>query len=461
MAQKKEKINVLVIDDDPVIRNLLRVALKEKMNVFAVEAPSIGFKILKNEEIDILLCDFRLPEMDGLTVLEKIKEEYPNIAVIMISSAGNMDIVIKALRNGAVDFVKKPFSAGEIMVAIERTRKYAELSSVLVNVKKKNTILKQAVEREYERNIVGKSSQIRNIRNQIQLVAATPDTSVLIIGESGTGKELVARGIHEMSNRKDELFCAVNMSAVPESLFESEFFGHKKGSFTGAVSDRAGWFETANEGTLFLDEIGEMTMPLQVKLLRVLEDRRFTRVGTQHEQEFNIRIIAATNKSGEELASGKGFRLDLYHRLSTFIIEMPLLRDRKADIPELADYFIASLSQKLGKQITGIAPEVYEMFRSYTFPGNIRELKNILERAIILCDSDIISPKHIINVNPTTAAENRNADAVETFDLAELEKQTIIKVLNKVNFNKAEAARILNIEWNALYRRILKYRIPL
>jgi DNA-binding NtrC family response regulator len=460
MKTEKSNINVLVLDDDPVYRNLLRSVLKEKLTVFAVEAPSIAFKILKNEKIDLLISDFRLPEMNGLQVLEKVKEEYPGLEVIMISSVGDMDTVIAALRKGAADFLKKPFTPGELWVAIERTRKFSELVTDLNQYKKKSLLLTDVVNNEIGNTIIGKSPQINFIKQQIQMVAGTPDTSVLITGESGTGKELVARGIHNLSSRKDELFCAVNMSAVPESLFESEFFGHKKGSFTGALIDKAGWFETANGGTLFFDEIGEMSMSLQVKLLRVLEDRKFTRVGTQHEQKFDVRIIAATNKTNEELLSGKSLRLDLYHRLSTFIIELPPLRERTEDIGELLDYFFNSLSKKLGKHISGIHKDVYKLLSKYPFPGNVRELKNVIERALIICDSDQITPAHMISINSSGSSVN-NAGGHETYDLLELEKQTIIRALKKVNYNKAEAARLLNIEWNALYRRILKFKIEL
>ncbi len=461
MVKQVTQINVLVLDDDPIIRNMLRSVLKEKLNVFAVEAPSTAFRILKNEKIDILICDFKLPEMDGLKVLEKVKEEYPAIEVIMISSAGNMDTVIVALRKGAADFIRKPFSAGEIWVAIERTRRYSELSSDLKQYKNKNVHLKEAVDNEFGFNIIGKSHIMREVKRQIELVARTPDTSVLITGESGTGKELVARGIHNLSDRREELFCAVNMSAVPESLFESEFFGHKKGSFTGALTDKAGWFETADGGTLFFDEIGEMSMALQVKLLRVLEDRRFTRIGTQNQQSFNVRIVAATNKNIEELTSGKNLRLDLFHRLSTFMIPLPPLRDRLDDIPELLDYFLHSLSRKMGKNISAVHPDVLTLVKKYHFPGNIRELKNIVERALIICDTDILMPDHFMFIHPAGGAVVSQVQTGDIFDLGEIEKQTILKALQKVNFNKSKAARLLNLEWNALYRRIQKLGIEL
>jgi DNA-binding NtrC family response regulator len=460
MKTENKGINLLVLDDDPVYRNLLRSVLKERLNVFAVETPTLAFKILKNEKIDILITDFRLPEMNGLKVLEKVREEYPDIAVIMISSAGDMDTVIHSLRNGASDFLKKPFTTAEIWVAIERTCKLSELTTNLVQYKRKSSMLADVVNNELGNIIIGKSEAIKHVKQQIQMVADTPDTSVLITGESGTGKELVARAIHNLSSRAEELYCAVNMSAVPESLFESEFFGHKKGSFTGALVDKAGWFETANKGTLFFDEIGEMSMVLQVKLLRVLEDRRFTRVGTQNEQKFDVRIISATNKTNADMSSGKSLRLDLYHRLSTFTIELPPLRERTDDIPDLVDYFFTSHSKKLGKHISGVHKDVYDLLKSYSFPGNIRELKNMMERAIIICNSDQIVPLNFSSIN-LNSNNTRNGTTINTFDLADLEKQTILKALQKVNYNKAEAARLLNIEWNALHRRIQKHNIDL
>lgn len=459
---KRKALNILVIDDDPIIRNLMRAILKEKSNVFAVETPSLAFKILKNEAVDIIICDFQLPEMNGLRVLEKIKEEYPDIEVIMISNSGDMDTVIDALRKGAADFFKKPFTAAEIWVAIERTKRFSELYSDLNQYKKKTSILQKEINQALGYQIIGTSVDIENIKQQMKMVADTPDTSVLIIGESGTGKELVARGIHILSKRKDEFFGAVNMSAVPESLFESEFFGHKKGSFTGAIADKAGWFETSNKGTLFFDEIGEMSRSLQVKLLRVLEDRKFTKVGTQREQQFDIRFIAATNKNLEYLTDGKDFRSDLFHRLSTFIIQLNPLRERKSDIPELSYYFLSSLSKKMGKSISRIHPSVFELFNNYAFPGNIRELKNIIERAVIVCQKGKeLLPQHFSLLLSKDSSMSPLEQDRNTFDLKEQEKQTIIMALQKVNYNKAEAARLLDLDWNALYRRILKYKIEL
>ena len=297
--------NILIIDDDPVYRRLSSSILKERFTVFTADAPSAGFEILKNEKIDYVICDYRLPEMDGLGVLERIKTDYPHIEVIMVSDSGNMDTVIEALRRGAVDYFKKPFTPADIWMSIEKTQRFTKLKKDFQLEKNKSSRLRQWVDKEVSIQMIGESPAIEEIKNQVRLVARTPDTSVLIIGESGTGKELVARGIHDLSARRDELFGAVNMSAIPESLFESEFFGHKKGSFTGAIADKAGWFETTDKGSLFLDEIGDMPHNLQVKLLRVLEEKKYIKVGTQKEQTFDIRIIAATNKSLEEISNPK------------------------------------------------------------------------------------------------------------------------------------------------------------
>ncbi|NLB02679.1 MAG: sigma-54-dependent Fis family transcriptional regulator, partial [Bacteroidales bacterium] len=346
---EKAGSRILIIDDDPVYRRLSSSILKERFTVFTAEAPSAGFETLKNEKIDYVICDYRLPQMDGLSVLERIKTDYPHVEVIMVSDAGNMDTVIEALRRGAVDYFKKPFTPADIWMSIEKTQRFSKLKKDFQSEKNKNSQLKQWVDKEMGLQMMGESPIIEEIKNQMRLVARTPDTSVLIIGESGTGKELVARGIHNMSVRRDELFGAVNMSAIPESLFESEFFGHKKGSFTVAIADKAGWFETTDKGSLFLDEIGDMPHNLQVKLLRVLEEKKYVKVGNQKEQTFDIRIIAATNKSLEEISNPKVFRTDLFHRIGTFIIHLPPLRERKEDIPVLVNYFVEQFSEKMAK----------------------------------------------------------------------------------------------------------------
>jgi DNA-binding NtrC family response regulator len=454
MEKDTAKLSLLIIDDDPFYRRLSASILGEKFNVLTADSPSEGFKILKKEKINFIISDYILPEMTGLELLEKVKVAYPAIEVILISNSGDMDTVIEALRKGAADYFKKPFTPADIWMSIERVMKYSLLKQDLTEQKQQNVLLKKELKSEIG-TIIGKSKPILTVIEQIKMVAQTPDTSVLIIGESGTGKELVARAIHDFSNRKDQLFGASNMSAIPDALFESEFFGHTKGSFTDASTDKAGWFETVNKGTLFLDEIGEMTLNLQVKLLRVLEDRKYTKVGTQKSVPFDVRIVSATNKSIETLTENTSFRLDLFHRLGTFIIHIPPLRERKDDIPIIANHFLKSLNSKMGKDIRGISNDALALFNEYRFPGNVRELRNLMERAVILCTENELQSKHFDIIKSFSNTKKLN----ETFDLEEIEKNTILRALEKTDFNKAEAARLLNIEWNALHRRLQKYQL--
>lgn len=295
------------------------------------------------------------------------------------------------------------------------------------------------------------------IKQTMAKVAQADDTSVLITGESGTGKELVARGIHMLSNRSDEFFGAVNTSAIPEPLFESEFFGHKKESFTGAIQEKEGWFEVANNGTLFLDEIGDMPITLQIKMLRVLEDRRFNKVGSPHAKSFNIRIIAATNKDVESLKSGDKFRSDLFYRISTFQINIPPLRDRPEDIPVLADHFLQFYALKMKKPLKSIAPGVNEILLNYNFPGNVRELRNLCERAVILNNGGVINESCFPEISGFTKPPESNYGNV--YNLDEIERRTILEALSASGNNLSKASKLLGLQWNALYRRIQKYNI--
>ena len=451
------KLSVLVLDDDPVIRSSFKSFLQKDFNLFISSAPSAALKILKNEDIDIVISDFQLPEMNGLEFIRIVKDQYPDTEIMMISSHADMDTVIEAMRIGAIDFHKKPFEFEAIKISIERTRKFAELSHNLKMQEGRFMVLQKELLERTGIEIIGQNRKILELKSIMHKVAQTPDTSIMITGESGTGKELVARGIHNLSARRDEYFGAVNTSAISESLFESEFFGHKKGAFTGADDNRAGWFEIADKGTLFLDEVGDMIPSLQVKLLRVLEDRKFIRLGSQKEQTFDIRVISATNKDVDSLKSGKGFRTDLFHRLATFEIYIPPLRERKDDIPLLAEFFLKYFNKKLGKKVNKIPDDTMDLLISYDFPGNIREMRNLFERALILCDSSHLDKEYFSQISGKT--EVRPEVAFDTFDLGEVEKQTIIRALERCGYNKTKAAKLLNIQWNALYRRMQKYGI--
>jgi DNA-binding NtrC family response regulator len=451
------KLSVLVLDDDPVIRTSLKSFLQKDFDLFLSSTPSVALKILKQEDIDFVISDFQLPEMSGLDFIRIVKDQYPDTEIMMISSHADMDTVIEAMRIGAIDFHKKPFEYEAVKISIERTKKFAELNRNLKKQEGRFMVLQKEILERTGIEIIGQNKKILELKSIMHKVAQTPDTSIMITGESGTGKELVARGIHNLSSRRDQYFGAVNTSAISESLFESEFFGHKKGAFTGADDNRAGWFEIADKGTLFLDEVGDMIPSLQVKLLRVLEDRKFIRVGTQKEQTFDIRVISATNKEAEKLKSGVGFRTDLFHRLATFEIHIPPLRERKDDIPILAEYFLHYFNKKLGKKVKSIPDETMKLLISYDFPGNIREMRNLFERALILCDADSLDKEYFSQISGNTKISEQVS--FDTFDLEEVEKQTIIRALERCSYNKTKAAKLLKVQWNALYRRMQKYGI--
>lgn len=460
------KINILIVDDEPRLLDEIEEFLtQKKYNVFKAPLPSIAFSILDKENINIVILDIKLPEMDGLHVLEKIKEKYPSIEVIMISGHGDMDTVIQAMRNGASDYFAKPFRLFDINQAIMRTQRYMELNMKLQKVQKNLDELSQKVLKSVGTRLVGKSKAMKNMISMMSKVAMSSNTSVLILGESGTGKELVAHGIHQLSNRETNMFYSVNCSAVPESLFESEFFGHKKGAFTGATEDKKGWFEIANKGTLFLDEISDMPMGQQAKLLRVLEERKVSKVGSRNSKDVDVRVLAASNTNLEKYANENKFRLDLFHRLSVFVINIPPLRERQEDIPLLYDYYLKQYCNQIQKNIRLTDPQVIELLVNYEFPGNIRQLKNIIERAVIMCDGDTILPEHITLSGNCSIKKECNDKAIsnntindnDTLNIEYHEKKLITKALSKCNNNKSKAAALLNITWQSLDRRMKKY----
>jgi DNA-binding NtrC family response regulator len=379
----------------------------------------------------------------------------------MITGHGDMDSVIQAMRSGASDYLTKPFRLPEVQAAIERTQKFILLKQRLKTAELNYSLLSQEFQGSLGYHIIGKSPVMQNVIDLMSKVAQSDETSVLVTGESGTGKELIARGIHHLSARKDHMFCSVNMSAITDTLFESEFFGHKKGSFTGASKDKAGWFQVAHEGTLFLDEISTMPSFQQAKLLRVLENRKITKVGSHTEIPVNVRIIAATNKDIKQMVHEDTFREDLYYRLSIFTIHIPPLRQRKEDIPLLLENFVSHYSHKINKPLKTIDNQVTEALMAYDFPGNIRELKNMIERAVIVCESDTLHLQHFPITQATKYdASEHVADEEEASyqDLAETlertEKRLILQALVKANHNKSKAANLLNISRQSLHRRL-------
>lgn len=416
------RLKILIVDDDKWVRDELEEFLTAcNHTVFKVGLPSKAFEITDENEIDIVMLDIKLPEMDGLTVLERFKKSFPDMEIIMITGHGDMDSVIRAMRSGASDYFTKPFRLAEVQGAIERTRKFIDLNKKFREIEFNYSLLSKELRKTTGYQIVGVSSAMKSVIHLMSKVARSDGTTVLITGESGTGKEFVARGIHHLSACKDKHFYCVNISAISPNLFESELFGHKKGSFTGASEDKIGWFEIANNSTLFLDEICELDLNLQAKLLRVLEEGKIIRVGSRQEISVHVRVIAATNKNIEQLVSAGKFRLDLYHRLNVFRIHIPSLQERKEDIPLLVKNFAKFFSAKMNKPFRKIDTEVMDGLMNYTFPGNVRELKNMVERAVILCEEDKLSPRYFSIFESGNSDPSQQNGAVEEPNL-DLEK---------------------------------------
>jgi len=373
-------VRILVIDDERSIRNTLKDILGfEGYAVDVAENGSSGLELVKNTEYDIILCDIKMPEMDGIEVLEKIMEIKPNTTVVMISGHGNIDTAVEAIKKGAFDFIVKPLDLNRLLITIRN----AGDKSLLV---KETMVLKQKIYKQYE--IIGESAQIKKVLEMTDRVAPT-DAKVLITGPNGTGKELVARRLHQLSARSEAPFIEVNCAAIPSELIESELFGHEKGAFTSAIRQRKGKFEQADGGTLFLDEIGDMSLSAQSKVLRALQENIITRVGSDSPIKVNVRVIAATNKELSEEIKNGNFREDLYHRLSVILVNVPSLESRKEDIPLLADYFIEQICSENGQPPKEIEPEAIEELQNRKWTGNIREFRNVIERLIILCNKTI------------------------------------------------------------------------
>lgn len=371
---------ILVIDDEKGIRNSLKDIFQyEGHTVILAEHGMGGIVAAKTEKPDVVFCDIKMPKMDGLEVLERIKEFSPDTPIIMISGHGTIDNAVEAIRKGAYDFIEKPLDLNRLLVTIKNATDKHQLIH-------ETKILKNKISKKYQ--MIGESEAINRVRSMIEKVAPS-DARILITGPNGSGKELVAHELHELSHRKNNAFIEVNCAAIPSELIESELFGHEKGSFTSAIKQKKGKFELANGGTLFLDEIGDMSLRAQAKVLRALQEQKITRVGGDADISVDVRIIAATNKNlREEIAKGN-FREDLYHRLSVIIINVPSLNDRSEDIKPLTDYFLNDICEEMGIPTKKITTEAIDYLKNCNWTGNIRELRNVVERLIILCDSTI------------------------------------------------------------------------
>ncbi len=453
----QEKIKILILDDEKQFTEELSGFFQgSDYESFEANTAEEGRKILQDHEIDLLILDVRLPGVNGLDILKEVKIQYPAMEVIIISAHGDMDTVIKAMRFGAFDYLRKPFRYIDIQIAIERTQKYLQLHRKLKLIEERNSLISKTLEEKIDRQFIGLSPQILEVFEQAMTAANYPDANVLITGESGTGKENIARIIHYSSLRKDSIFCAVNSSAITETLLESEFFGHKKGSFTGAIADKMGFFEVCNKGTLFLDEIADMPLALQAKILRATEEKVITRVGDTHTIRTDFRVISATNHDIKKRVEKRKFRLDLLHRLNTLHIHIPALRERPEDIKPLLAHFVELYSTRFNKPNIHVSKEVYDLLQQYDFPGNVRELRNMTERAIILCKGSLLGTKDFpVKPNENVPVKEQSA----SINIKGNEIDLIRKALKSSGYNQQKAADTLGIHRDALSRKMKKYDI--
>ena len=453
--------HILVVDDELSMRELLEVLLaKEGYKATCVKNGRDAISMIKKTVFDLLLCDIRLGDITGIDVLKALREQNQDTVVIMISAYASTEAAVEAMNEGAYDFVPKPFNNEELKKTIKNA-----LS--LRTIEHEKEILDDELKRTLHfEKIVGNSPVMRNIYNLIRQVAKTK-TSILITGESGTGKELIARAIHDESKRKDKPFVVVNCGGIPETLMESELFGHKKGSFTGATHDKKGLFEAADKGTIFLDEIGELTLPIQVKLLRAVQERVFKPVGSNEDVSVDIRIISATNKKLEDEVIVGNFREDLFYRLNVIEIKMPPLRERKSDLRVLAQHFLEKYSREMEKEVSKISSYAIDLLNKYDFPGNIRELENLMERSVALSSTNIILPDSLaLSVHKRRWIEGvknkrfdldevRNGVSLDTI-LEEIERAYLVKALECTNGKKQEAAELLDISFRTFRYRMSK-----
>ncbi len=445
---------ILIIDDDTTICLMLQSLLRRNQyEADIVFSANEAVKQLGALKYDLILSDFRLPDLDGIKLLQKIKTIDQYVPVIIMTSYADIRTAVSAIKMGAYEYVTKPLNTDEILLHIKSA------SSRTVNVEQKRTV---TAYKPFVDFIQGKDTASAQIDKYISLVAPT-DMSVIIEGESGTGKEIAARRIHDASNRKQYPFVAVDCGALSNELAGSELFGHTKGSFTGAISDKEGQFEAAKGGTLFLDEIGNLSYEVQIKLLRALQERKIRRIGSNKDIDVDVRILVASNEDLSVAVEKGTFREDLFHRLNEFKITIPALRERKDDIELFANYFLKLSNRELNRNILTISSRVIEKFKTYSWPGNLRQLRNIIRRSVLLSKGSVLEenslPTEIINceIEEKLSNDSTNLKLVQAVN----EKQLIIETLRKVNFNKSKAARLLNIDRKTLYNKIKQYDIEL
>jgi len=456
------KPRILVVDDEESIREFLEIMLKkEGYEVTSAEDGAKAKDLLAKKSFDMVISDLQMPNMNGIELLKHVKDSSPEMLFMMITAFGTTENAVEAMKMGAYDYLTKPFKIDEVRINIANALRSK-------NLEVENKTLKKEMQKEYAfQNLVGNSEAMHRIYDLVKRVSQAP-TNVLVTGESGTGKEVVAKAIHFNGPLKDRPFVTINCGAIPEQLMESEMFGHKKGSFTSAVADKPGLFEVADGGTLFLDEVGELPITIQVKLLRAIQERVIRRVGATEDIKVEVRIIAATNRELEQMVKEGTFRQDLYYRLNVINIRTPALRERKDDIPLLANYFLKKYNERLGKNITAISAEAMEVLKKYEYPGNVRELENAIERTVALEAGATILPESLPPfVNTTSGRKLASSHEIEIGPegveldkvMGQIEKELIVKAIHTAGGIKKKAAKLLHITFRSMRYRVEKYNL--
>ncbi len=456
------KSRVLVVDDEESIREFLEIMLrKEGYEVTVAEDGQKALDVIKKKSFDLVISDLQMPNLTGIELLRQVRDSYPDLLFMMITAFGTTETAVEAMKLGAYDYITKPFKIDEVRINIANALRSR-------NLEVENRTLKKELNREYSfQNLVGNSDAMHRIYELIKRVSQTP-TNVLVTGESGTGKEMVAKAIHFNGPLKDQPFVTVNCGAIPESLMESEMFGHKKGSFTGAIADKSGLFEVADGGSLFLDEVGELPLTIQVKLLRAIQERVIRRVGGTEDCKVDVRIIAATNRDLEDMVKKGTFRQDLFYRLNVIGIRTPALRERPEDIALLANHFLKKYNDRLTKTIGGISSEAMDMLKKYDYPGNVRELENIIERTVALEGGATILPERLPPfVNTPSGRKMASTHEIQVTDdgldldkvMGQIEKELLIKAIHAAGGVKKKAAKLLNITFRSMRYRVEKYSL--
>jgi two-component system response regulator PilR (NtrC family) len=456
------KSRILVVDDEESIREFLDIMLrKEGYEVTSAEDGAKALDMIKKKTFDLVISDLQMPNLTGIELLRQVRDSYPDLLFMMITAFGTTETAVEAMKLGAYDYITKPFKIDEVRINIANALRSR-------NLEVENRTLKKELTKEYSfQNLVGNSDAMHRIYEMVKRVSQTP-TNVLVTGESGTGKEMVAKAIHFNGPLKERPFVTVNCGAIPESLMESEMFGHKKGSFTGAIADKSGLFEVADTGTLFLDEVGELPLSIQVKLLRAIQERVIRRVGGTEDHKVEVRIIAATNRDLDDMVKKGTFRQDLFYRLNVINIRTPSLRERPEDIPLLANHFLKKYNDRLAKTIGGISAEAMEMMKKYDYPGNVRELENIVERTVALEGGATILPESLPPfVNTPSGRKLASTHEIQITEegldldkiMGQIEKELLIKAIHAAGGVKKKAAKLLNITFRSMRYRVEKYSL--